>query len=78
MGRAIVSTPMGAEGILARPGVDMLMARTAAEFAASVLHLLDDPEQRRSLGDSARELVTTRYAWDNLLPVLDTIYRSER
>jgi len=75
MGRAIVSTPMGAEGILARPGVDMLMARTAAEFAASILHLLDDPEQRRSLGDSARELVTTRYAWDSLLPVLDTIYK---
>ncbi len=78
MGRAIVSTPMGAEGIQARPGVDMLMARTAAEFAASILHLLDDPEQRRSLGDSARELVTTRYAWDSLLPTLDTIYKPGR
>jgi sugar transferase (PEP-CTERM/EpsH1 system associated) len=78
MGKAIVSTTMGAEGITARPGVDMLLARTPAEFAASVLHLLDDPDLRRSLGESARELVTTRYAWDTLLPALDTIYRSRR
>jgi sugar transferase (PEP-CTERM/EpsH1 system associated) len=77
MGKAIVSTPMGAEGIQARPGIDMLMARTAAEFAASVLHLLDDADLRRSLGDSAHEIVTTRYTWDNLLPALDTIYKTE-
>jgi glycosyltransferase involved in cell wall biosynthesis len=74
MGKAIVSTPMGAEGITTSPGVDMLLARTPAEFAASVLHLLDDPDLRRSLGDSSRELVTTGYAWDTLLPTLDTIY----
>jgi sugar transferase (PEP-CTERM/EpsH1 system associated) len=75
MGKAIVTTPMGAEGIGARPGVDMLLARTPAEFAASVQHLLDDPDLRRSLGESARELVATRYAWNNLLPTLDTIYK---
>jgi len=75
MGKAIVSTPMGVEGITARPGVDMLLARTPAEFAASVLHLLDDPDLRRSLGDSSRDLVTTGYAWDTLLPTLDDIYK---
>lgn len=74
MARAIVSTQLGAEGITARPGIDMLLARTPAEFAASTLHLLQDPQRRQSLGASARELVTERYAWPKLLPTLDRIY----
>jgi glycosyltransferase involved in cell wall biosynthesis len=74
MARPIVSTAMGAEGIAARPGVDMLMSRTPAEFAASVLQLLRDSDMSARLGSSARELVTTRYSWDKLLPELDSIY----
>ena len=78
IGRAIVSTAMGVEGIVARPDEDMLMARTPAEFAAAVLTLLKDPALREKLGKSARELVITRYSWDNLLPTLDSIYKPER
>jgi sugar transferase (PEP-CTERM/EpsH1 system associated) len=74
MARPIVSTAMGAEGIAARPGLDMLMSRTPSEFAASVLQLLRNPDMSARLGSSARELVTTRYSWDKLLPTLDSIY----
>jgi glycosyltransferase involved in cell wall biosynthesis len=74
MALPIVATAMGVEGIASRPGVDMLMARTPAEFAASVLQLLRDADLGKKLGESARELVTSRYTWDKLLPVLDDIY----
>lgn len=74
MGRAIVSTPMGAEGIASRPGTDMLISRNPGDFRAAVLQLLDDPVLGDTLGRSARELVTNDYAWDRLLPTLDSIY----
>jgi sugar transferase (PEP-CTERM/EpsH1 system associated) len=74
MGCAIVSTSMGAEGIDLRPGKDMLMSFSPQGFAQAVLLLLSDPGRRRALGSSARELVTTHYAWEHLLPLLDEVY----
>ena len=74
---AIVSTPMGAEGISVRPGKDMLLTFSPKGFANAILLLLSDPNRRRSLGASARELVSSLYSWDSLLPVLDELYPGE-
>jgi polysaccharide biosynthesis protein PslH len=74
MERAIVSTPMGAEGVAVEPGKHLLLARSPEAFARSVLALLSDPEQRAALGREARALVASRYTWPTLLPVLDTLY----
>ena len=71
---AIVSTPMGAEGIAVRPGKDMLLTFSPRGFANAVLLLLADRHRRRVLGASARELVASLYSWDSLLPVLDELY----
>lgn len=76
MGCAIVSTPMGAEGIDVRPDREMLLARSAADFAASVLLLLGDAPRRQRLGRAAHQLAASRYAWEVLLPVLDGVYTS--
>jgi sugar transferase (PEP-CTERM/EpsH1 system associated) len=74
MACAIVSTPMGAEGIALRPGKDMLITFSAKGFANAILLLLSARDRRLALGRSARELVTSLYSWDSLLPVLDEIY----
>lgn len=74
MGSAIVSTPVGAEGIFLRPNKDVLLARTPIDFALNTLTLLNNPAQRVELGSSARERALDRYTWDKLLPVLDEIY----
>ncbi len=76
MGCAIVSTPMGAEGIDVQPNREMLLARSASDFAASVLRLLGDVPRRQRLGRAAHQLAASRYAWEVLLPVLDGVYTS--
>jgi polysaccharide biosynthesis protein PslH len=63
MRKAIVSTALGAEGIDAIPGRDILIADSPGEFAASVVRLLEDPALAERLGRSARQLAVERYAW---------------
>ena len=63
MGKAIVSTTVGAEGIGAVPGRDLLIADEPASFASAVGRVLDDPELATSMGRSGRSLVEARYSW---------------
>jgi sugar transferase (PEP-CTERM/EpsH1 system associated) len=63
MGKAIVSTTVGAEGLPVRAGENILLADTPGDFADSVVSLLRDPNQRKRLGTSARALVQEKYSW---------------
>ena len=74
MGCAVVSTPVGAEGIAVTHNEHLLLASTPSDFVRAILTLLDDPMRRAALGTSARGLVSTRYAWEVLLPMLDKVY----
>ncbi len=63
MGRPIVSTPLGVEGLAVRDGVDYVAADTALDFAAAVLALLDQASRRQALALAARALVVERFGW---------------
>lgn len=76
MGRAVISTPIGAEGIAATDGHDILLARTAAEFAARIGELADDPARVRSLGRHARALIRSTYSDKRVVADLLTFYRT--
>jgi polysaccharide biosynthesis protein PslH len=74
-GRAVVSTPRGAEGLGATSGRELLLARDPAEFAAAVSRLLSSPGLRREIAEAGRRLYCDRYTWpaawqslDRLLP----------
>jgi glycosyltransferase involved in cell wall biosynthesis len=66
LGTPVVSTSKGAEGLRVEPGVHLLMADHASEFASQTTHLLTDPGLRASLAENARRLVTHEYAWDSI------------
>lgn len=63
MGKAVVSTTIGAEGLPLIPGKHFLSADDPDDFAAAVVSLLKDPARRVTLGEAARKLVEERYDW---------------
>lgn len=63
MGKAIVSTTIGAEGLPVDSGLHLLVADDAPAFARAVVHLLQNQTERARLGDAARHLVMERYDW---------------
>lgn len=63
MGKAMVSTTIGCEGIDVTPGEHLLTADEDTAFADAVVSLLHDPARRLALGRAARGLVEQRYAW---------------
>lgn len=64
MGRAVVTTPVGAEGIAVRDGVDMEIASSDEEFAAKVILLLRDPQRRKRIATAARAIAEREYSWE--------------
>lgn len=74
MGKAIVSTARGVEGIALTPEREAIVADTPDDFARAVVALLRDPERRRALGRAARTLAETRYDWRTLIPAFNALY----
>ena len=63
MGRAVISTSLGCEGLSVVPEKDLRVADSAQEFAQAVLDVLQDAEQRMALGNAGRRLVEANYGW---------------
>lgn len=66
MGKATVSTSVGAEGLPVRSGENIILADSPADFAHSVISLLRDAQHRRRLGNAARTLVQEKYSWSKV------------
>jgi polysaccharide biosynthesis protein PslH len=75
MSKAIVSTTLGAEGIDAVPGRDILIEDEPDAFAEAVSRLLTNPDLAARIGNSARQLSEARYAWSAAARALESFYR---
>ena len=75
MGKAIVSTPLGAEGIEAVRGRDLLIEAQPEAFADAVNRLLGAPELAARIGRSARSLAVERYSWSGAARALEGFFR---
>ena len=75
MRKAIVSTTLGAEGIEAVPGRDLLVEDHPAAFADAVSRLLADNGLAARIGQSARRLAVQRYSWSGAAQALEDFYR---
>jgi polysaccharide biosynthesis protein PslH len=66
MGKPVVSTRVGAEGLPVNDGKDILLADQPAAFAEATLSLLRSQQRRQQLGAAGRRLVTERFSWEGV------------
>ncbi len=64
LGRAVVSTSIGCEGLGVVDEEHILIADDAKRFAEQVVRLLTDSELRTRMAAKAREFVVASYDWD--------------
>jgi len=75
-GLPIVSTSIGAEGVAAAHGVNLLLADEPDGFARSVIDLLTDPVLNRAIAAGGRSTVLERYNWRVVYQDWERIYQS--
>ena len=63
MGKALVSTTVGAEGLPVTDGRHLALADKPEAFADAVVRLLDDHESRHRMGRAARDFVESTCSW---------------
>lgn len=76
MGKAVVSTSVGAEGLNLSAGDEITIADEPAKFADAVLRLMENGSMRRELGDSGRRRVETEYEWRRIGEKLQGLYEA--
>jgi glycosyltransferase involved in cell wall biosynthesis len=62
--KALVSTPVGCQGLALRDGFDALVRAESRPFAEAVCELLANPRLRERVAAHARSTVEQRFSWD--------------
>jgi glycosyltransferase involved in cell wall biosynthesis len=76
MGKTIVSTSLGAEGLEVEHGKDILIADTPEEFVQQVSVALNSPELRERLGKEARKSAVALYSWPSAAKKMESLLLS--
>jgi polysaccharide biosynthesis protein PslH len=75
MGRPVVSTSVGAEGLELANQRHLVLADDPVAFANAVLRLLQDPARCLDLSSAGRRLVEQKYGWDSIAEKLEGFIR---
>jgi len=74
MGKPVVSTAVGAEGLPVEHGKDILLAESPQDFTLQVVRLLREEEQRDKLGRAGRALVEHNFSWSAVSATFDEVF----
>ena len=77
-GKAIVATPLAAEGLEVCNGDQLYLAETNADFAARIAELLVHPDLRASMASRARAWACTHLGWTRSIHEYERLYDSLR
>jgi len=77
-GLPCVSTPLGAQGLQAEPGRDLLIASNEHELAAHLLSVLRDDELATRLGQAGQAFVRTHHSWTAVAEAYERVYTEAR
>jgi glycosyltransferase involved in cell wall biosynthesis len=76
MGKAMVSTVLGCEGVNVNPGEHLVIADSPVAFAESVVRLFEAPDAARALGLAGRALIEREYSWQAAGKRLEELYQA--
>jgi len=71
VGRPVISTPIGIEGIDATDGVHAVIEPDLAKFPARIAELLDNPQKAQEIGLAGHRLLKERYSHAVLLDCVE-------
>lgn len=82
LGKCVIATSIGAEGIAATPNKNILIANTADEFKTVILELNSNPNIAQEIGQKAKALIDEKYSAQALekeiLPFINCILTLEK
>jgi len=70
MGKTVLASPQALEGIVAQPGLELLLARDEIEFIHHATRVLQQGTAQGAMGAAARHLVLQDYNWERNLQSL--------
>ncbi|HEX7960180.1 MAG TPA: glycosyltransferase [Terriglobales bacterium] len=76
MGKSVLSTSVGAEGLPVTHGRNILLADTPAMFADRAILLLNSQKTRETLGQAARALVEQHYSWGSVALGFEKVFHN--
>lgn len=74
LGRAVVTTRQGGEGLEVEDGKNALVREDPTDFAEAIVELLEDPVLRNRLGSGGRETVERLYTWSKVGSMIRGVY----
>jgi polysaccharide biosynthesis protein PslH len=75
VGKAVISTSIGAEGINYTDGKDILIADSPEEFLDAIQLLYSDPHKTKKMGDNAKKLIANYHNSSKIIDELIQFYR---
>ena len=76
MGRPVVSTTLGAEGLEIADGDNIIVADSPERFAESIVRLAIAPDTAARIGLAGRRLALAKYDWRQCLRGLEDLYQA--
>ena len=74
----LITTSVGAEGLGARDGVNIIVRNGPVGLAEATLDILANPKKAQEIAENARKLVEQKYSWYKMSEHLDQIYENTR
>ena len=70
----LVTTSVGAEGLEAADGKEIIIRDKPEEMAEAVIQVLDNEKLAKTVAENARKLIEERFSWYKMSQYLDKIY----
>lgn len=74
----LITTSVGAEGLGAKDGENIIIKDDPKDIAQSVIDILNDSAKAQKIAENARKLVEEKYSWYKMSQYLDQIYEQTR